>query len=160
MSGLSYIDIFLRLLPEAIVIILAGYALSEKKIDTKMYLFSSAILALLTYVYKILPITPALPMLLTAITTVIILVFINKIKVVQAIISTVVCYIVAIFMEGVNIFIMESIFNINTYIIFQDSSPLLRNLYGLPSLFLFAAINISYYFIARRLTVKKYVTNE
>lgn len=160
MSGLSWIDIFLRLIPEALIIILTGYALSEKKINTKSYILSSVILALVTFIFKILPISPALPMLLTAIFTVLILVFINKIKVVHAMISTVICYVSAILIEGLNIFAMESIFGIGTNIIFQDSTPLMRNLYGLPSLFLFTVINVSFYFIARRIKAKKNVTNE
>lgn len=159
MSGLSWIDIFLRLIPEGLIIILAGYALSENKINTKLYLLSSVSLALVTFVFKIMPITPALPMLLTAIATVLILVFINKIKVVHAVISTVVCYIVAIIIEGVNILALEKLLHIDPNEIFHDATPFIRNLYGLPSLFLFAVVIISFYFIVRRIKTKKNVTN-
>lgn len=160
MSGISWIDILLRLLPEALIIILAGHGLSGKKINIKLYLVSSVLLALVTYVFKILPITPALPMLLTTITTVLILVLINKVKVVHAVISTVVCYVVAIVTEGINIFALEKLLQVNPEEIFHGSNPLIRNLYGLPSLIVFALIMIGFYFITRRIKTKKNVTNE
>lgn len=159
MSGLSWIDIFLRLLPEALIIILAGHGLSGKKINTKLYLVSSVVLALGTYVFKILPITPALPMLLTAIITVLILTIINKIKVVHAVITTVVCYVVAIIIEGINIFALEKLLHINPEGIFHSANPLIRNLYGLPSLLVFSIIMLSFYFITRSIKTKKNVTN-
>ncbi len=155
MTGITWIDIFLRLIPEGLIIILAGYAVSKKAMNIKLYLISSVILAVTTFVLKILPISAALPMMLAAIAAVIILVFINKIKVVHAIIATLVCMILTLITEVVNIFLLEKLFNIDTNKIFQDATPLMRNLYGLPSLLLFAAIVIAYYFIARRKKVKK-----
>lgn len=160
MSGISWIDIFLRLIPEGLIIILAGYAVSKKAINAKLYLVSAAILAFITFVFKVLPITPALPMILSAIAAVIILTFINKIKVVHAIISTTACLLLTVLTEGINIFALEKLFHIDTYQIFQHSTPLIRNLYGLPCLFLWAAIVIVYYIIRRTRETKKNVTNE
>ena len=152
MAGLSWIDVVLRIIPEVMIIILAGYAVSKKEMNLKLYLFSSFLLALISFVFKTLPISAALPMILTVISAVIILVFINKIKIIHAIISAISCFILIILSEGVNLFVLEKILLINTNEIFQDATPFLKYLYGLPSLLLFAAIVTIYYFISRRKT--------
>lgn len=159
MSGLSWIDIFLRLIPEGLIIILAGYAVAKRALNVKLYLLSTGVLACITFVFKILPISAALPMILSAITAVIILVFINKIKVVYAIISTIVCLLLTVLIEGINIFTLEKLLHIDPNTIFKNATPLLRNLYGLPSLIILAAIIIIYYLIMRK-KQKKNVINE
>ncbi len=154
MSGLSWIDIFLRLIPEGLLIILAGYAVSKKAIDAKLYLFSSVILALVTYVLKILPISAALPMILSAIAAVLLLVFINRIKVLHSVISTIICMLLSLLLEGLNLFLLE-VFKVDTYEVFKDATPFTRYLYGLPSLLLFAAMVLAYYFINKKIRAKK-----
>ncbi len=159
MSGISWFDIFLRLIPEGFIIILAGYAVSRTIINAKLYIISSVVLALITYVFKILPISAALPMILSAIVAIILLVYINKIKVIFAVISTIACMILTLLFEGVNIFVLGTLLGIDPDTIFQNTSTILRNVYGLPSLFLFAAIVLTYYLISRR-KAKKNVVNE
>ena len=153
MSGLSWVDIFLRLIPEALIIILAGYAVSKKTMNAKLYLLSSVIQAATTFLYKSLPVSAALPMILSAVTAVLLLVFINKIKVVHAIISTTACLLLSLLIEGLNLFVLEFL-HVDTAAVFKDATPFLKNLYGLPSLFLFAAIVIVYFLISRKRKIK------
>lgn len=153
MTGLSWIDFFLRVIPEGFIIILAGYAVSKKAMNIKKYILASSILALAIFVYKILPISAALPLILSIITAIIILVFINKIKTAYAIISTIICFIVIIISEGINLFLLE-LFHINTNEILQNDSPFIKYLSGLPSLIILASIVIIYYFISRRKRAK------
>lgn len=160
MNGITWIDIFLRLIPEGLIIILAGYAVSKKALNMKLYLLSTGILASITFVLKLLPITPALPMILAAIAAVMILTFINKIKIVHAIISTTACLLLTVLTEGINIFALEKLLHIDTHQIFHYSDSLTRNLYGLPSLFLWGAIVLIVYFVNRARETKKNVTNE
>lgn len=157
MPDLTWIDFFLRLIPEGLIIILAGYAVSKKDMNIKLYLLASILLALLTFVLKMLPISTVLPMILSTISTVILLVLINKIKVIYAIISTFICFILLIITEGLNILILENVFNIETEIVFQNSSSFSRNIYGLPSLLIYGLIIILYYFISKRKKAKKNV---
>lgn len=159
MSGLSWLDIFLRLIPEGLIIILAGYALSKKNINTKRYLLSSIILAISIYAFKLLPISAALPMILSIITAIIVLIFVNKINTVHAIISSIICFMLLILTEAVNLFILEKLLNVDIKGIFQNGTPILKYLSGLPSLLVFAAIVLSYYFISRRKRAAN-VTNE
>lgn len=159
MNGLTWIDFFLRVIPEGLIIILAGYAVSKKAMNIKLYLLSSVFLGLITFGLKNLPVSAVFPVILSAITAVLLLGFINKIKVIYAIISTTVCLILSVLVEGINLFALEKLLKIDTYGIYLDATPILRILYGLPSLLIFAAIVIPYYFISRRKT-KKNVINE
>lgn len=160
MSGLSWIDIFLRFIPEGLIIILAGYAVSKKVVNVKLYLLSSALLGLITFTLKNLPISAVLPILLSATTAVLLLVFINKIKIIHAIISTTVCLVLSVLIEAINLFALEKLLCVDTYVIFKNATPILRILYGLPSLLVFALIVIAYYFISKRRRTKNDGVNE
>lgn len=155
MFELSWIDFVFRLIPEGLIIILAGYAVSKKVFNIKLYLLSSIILAVITFVLKNLPISAVLPVLLAAIAAVLLLVFINKIKVVYAIMSTMASLVLSLLIEGLNMVALEKMFQVDTYGVYINATPLLRILYGSPSLLVFAAIVISYYFISRRNRTKK-----
>ena len=159
MNGLTWIDILLRLIPEGLIIILAGYAISKKSVNIKPYLLSSIIFALITFLVKILPVSTALPMILSAITAVLLLVFINKIKVIHAVISTIICLLLSVLFEGLNIFMLEKIFSIGTNEIYNNANPVFKQLVMLPSLLLFAAVVIIYYFIMIKITKKNVTKN-
>lgn len=160
MSSLSWIDIFLRLIPEGLIIILAGYALSKKSIDIKRYLLSSLIVSLSIFVFKLMPISAALPMILSIITAIFVLIFINRIKTVHAIISSIICFILLILTEAINLFFLEKLLHIDVYNLFQHGTPFIKYLSGVPSLIIFAAIVLTYYFISKRKRAKNNVTNE
>lgn len=147
MASLSWIDLLLRLIPEALLIILAGYAISKKTVNTKLWFLSSIILSLLNFMFRLLPISTVLPMVLSSISAVIILNFINKIKTVKAILSTIICYVILILSEGVNMIFLGKVLGLDAKKIFLTSNSFMKNLYGLPSLLLFALVVISYYLI-------------
>lgn len=147
MVGLSWIDFFLRFIPEALIIILAGYAISKKDIDIKLWFISSIILSLLNLLFRSLPINTVLPMVLSSISAIIILNFINKIKTVKSILSTIICFVILILSEGINMILLEKVFGLNTKKIFLSSNILMKNLYGLPSLVIFALVVIVYYLL-------------
>jgi 4-amino-4-deoxy-L-arabinose transferase-like glycosyltransferase len=156
MESLSWIDFFLRLIPEGLIIILAGYAISQKDINIKLYLISSFIIAFLSFIYSQLPVSTTLPMVLTAISTVIILSSINKIKTRKAILSTLICFVLLIITEGINMVLLNKIFNLDTNKIFLSSNTLMRNIYGLPSLLIYGLIVLSCYLILKKRKEKKY----
>lgn len=160
MSNFSFIDVFLRLIPEGLIIILAGYALAKKSIDTKRYLLSSLIVALSIFIFKLLPISAALPMILSIFIAIIALIFINKIKTAHAIISSVVCFIVMMLTEAINLLVLQTVFHVNTDEVFLNAVPLEKYLYGLPSMLVFAAIVLAYYFISKRKRAQTDVTDK
>lgn len=150
MASLEWIDIFFRLIPEALLIILAGHAFSRKKLDSRRYILSSIIHALATYVYRLLPISTVMPMVLSAITAIVLLVLINKVMPFKAILSTIACFILSILSEAVNMMVLQLFKDVDVKKVFINSGPLMRNIYGIPSLLLFASIILAYFFITKK----------
>ncbi len=150
MIHLSWMDFVLRYIPEALLIILAGHAVQRKKIKLPNYLISSLILSLLNLIFKALPINAVIPMAMSGVAAILILKYINKIKTFYGIISILICYILLIILEAVNIAILGGVLKLDTNKIFLESTPLIKNLYGLPSLILFALLIIGFYVIRTR----------
>jgi hypothetical protein len=150
MLKLSWIELFIRIIPEGLIIILAGYAFSKKTINIKLYLLSSIILALLTFGFRSLPISAGLPMVLSATCAVVLLVIINKIIIGKAILSTMICALLSIIAEGANVLLLGEVFNLDINKILVTSGPVVKTLYGLPSLVLFGLIVVTYYFIVMK----------
>lgn len=155
MVGVSWIDLILRHIPEALLLILAGYAVSKEKVNLKLYLFSSIIISLCNFIFKSLPISTVLPIVLSAVVTILILSLINKIKTSKAILSTIICYVILIVSEGINMVLLNKIFGLDASKTFLTSNPLMKNLYGLPSLIIFALVIITYYLVYSREKTKK-----
>lgn len=151
MLKLTAIEFILRTIPEAFVYILAAYLFSNTKINLRRYLAASILLAVVTFIIRMLPINYGVHTILVVITATIILPYINKIDVIQAIKSIIITIICLLIFEGINIQIL--------YIIFKDGldsiflNPILKTLYGLPSLICFYIVILSYYLIKRN-TVK------
>ena len=158
MSGLTWIDILVRLIPEGLIIMLAGYAISKKAVTIKPYLLSSVLFALITFLVKMLPVSAVLPTILSATTAVLLLALINKIKVIHAVISTIVCLMLSVLFEGLNMFILEKLFSIGTNEIYY-TTPVFKELVMLPSLLLFAAVVITFYFIMMKVAKKSVTKN-
>lgn len=150
MASLSWIDFVLRLIPEALLIILASYAISKKAINVKLWFLSSIILALLSIVFRSLPISRVLPMILSGISSAIILTVINKLNVIKVILSTIICFVILTLAEFTNMILLDKIFLINTEKVFLSSNVFMKNLYGLPSLIIFGLFVIPYYLYIRR----------
>jgi|GEM_PF-6078519 len=145
MTKLTWLDFILRLIPEGFLIMMAGYAVAKRKIAWKPYVVSSFLFAVITLLLKVLPISAVLPMLLSATTAVILLILINKIKAMHAILSTLVCFILSLLLEGLNVVVLGKVMGLDTELIFERSGALVKNLYSLPSLALFALLIILYY---------------
>lgn len=150
MAPLHWVDILFRLIPEGLIIILAGYAFSKKKFNFLRYILSSIIHALLTFGYRLLPVSTVMPMVLSAITAIILLISINKILPFKAIFSTLGCFVLSILFEALNMIILELVLKIDIRKVFINSGPIMRNVYGLPSIALFASVVLIYFFITKK----------
>jgi hypothetical protein len=135
-----------RIIPEAFIIILAGYAFSKRKLEVIPYIRSSIILATSTFIIGLLPATKVMQMVLSAIVAVVVIVLVNNLKPVKAIFSTLVCLALTISYELLNILLLQMVFGLDTYKIFNESGPLVKNISGLPSYILFASTVIIIYF--------------
>jgi hypothetical protein len=145
MLKVTPIELLLRLIPEGFVFMFASYAFSKRLIDKNKYLLSSLILGIATYIIRLFPINFGVHSVLGIIAIVVITVNINKIDIIKAISAAVIAMIFGFISEGVNVFIIQSIFKSDISKVFDD--PVQKSLYGLPSLFILAAIIGLYYFI-------------
>lgn len=148
MLKLKIIEIFLRGIPEAGLFIFAMYVFSKNSIDTKKYIVATAILAVIAYLIRLLPINYGVHTILSLISLIVLSVNINKIDTIKAIGCGIIIMVLEGLCEGVDIFFIQHILNLNISYIFSD--PTLKILYGIPSLLIFALIVEGYYLISKR----------
>lgn len=158
MNFLDYVTLFfLQYIPNGLIYVLAGYAISKKTVDVNKYLISSGILAVFGFGAKILSQTMLLntsntvPQILILFACIILLVSINNIKIVNGILSSLSIMILQLIFEGVYVMlILRAVLKINIETIFQKSL-LISSLIGLPYLILLGFIVYIFY----KLMIKK-----
>lgn len=149
MLKLLPIEFFLRLILESFILILAGYAFSSMRIEKKDFCISSALLAVATYLIRMLPIHFGVHTIILLVVYVLISVKINKIDINRAISAGLFSSIVLFLSEWINIFVLTKILKINIDIIFK--SPIKKSIYLLPSIMLFALmVTLVFYINALR----------
>lgn len=144
MLKLTWVEFFARGLPEAFLFIFAAYAFSKNALNIKRYLLSSVLFTVMVYFIRLLPIQYGVNTILSIIVFIILIVNINKIDIIKSIKAVVIAVILEFVCEGVNVFIIQYIFRADMNYIFAD--PILKILYGIPSLLFFVCIISIYYF--------------
>ncbi|OOM73675.1 hypothetical protein CLPUN_44290 [Clostridium puniceum] len=146
MLKLTYIEFFLRTLPEIFILVYGIHILSKKSIDIKKYIFCSIVLSILTFFVRWLPIYFGVHTIIDIILT-ISMMFIIKITLMTSIYNTFVMYFLLSISEFINMGALR-LLNINTSIDFY--SPYQKCILGLPSLIIvFLFIIISKYISKR-----------
>lgn len=145
MLRVPIIELFLRLIPEGFLFMFASYAFSKRVIIKNRYIFSSLMLGVAGYIIRLFPINFGVHSVLSIIAMVVITVNINKIDIVKAISAAVIVMILGFVSEGVNVFIIQNIVKANISEIFED--PIMKSLYGMPSLLILGVILGAYYSI-------------
>ncbi|AVK47994.1 hypothetical protein AXY43_08125 [Clostridium sp. MF28] len=143
MLRLTVFEFIFRLVPEAFVLILAMIALSNVKLNSKRYIISSLLLAVCEYGIRLLPINYGVPTILDIFVMIIIMWSINKADVVLSIKSSLITTIVLFMCEGLNMLLLNIAFRNSLDVIMLN--PVLKEIYGLPSLVCFAIITLIYY---------------
>ncbi|MGL5380941.1 hypothetical protein, partial [Clostridium sp.] len=137
MLQLTFLELFIRTIPESFLFVFAVYAFSNVKVDKKKYILASTTLALTVFVIRELPISYGVHTLLNIMALIIIATTINKIDIIKSIKSGIITAVLLFVCEGVNIFLLQCIFQEEMMIrIFEN--PALKTIYGVPSLFVFA----------------------
>jgi hypothetical protein len=157
MLSLPIIELFLRLIPEGFLFIFAAYVFSKTTINRNKYILSSILLGTIGYFIRFFPIDYGVHSVLTLILYIVLVTNINKINIVKSIQTGIINMIFLFICEGINVFIIQFIFKRDLNIIFKD--PILKTIYGVPSLIIFTLIVGIYYFILHRRTEMKYVSN-
>lgn len=155
MLKLTLLEFFLRNIPEALILIWGIYVICRKSLKILQYLFSSMVVAILTFFIRLLPIYNGVHIIINIIMIISIMAIIG-IPLIKAIYSTLLIIFMLCLSEFLNIMILSSL-NINTNINILD--PLTKCVYGIPSLILLSLFII---IINKLLKMKegiKYVSN-
>jgi hypothetical protein len=151
MLRLTAFEFIFRALPEAFLFIFAGFVFSNNKINAKKYIISSILLAICIYFIRMLPINYGVNTILVIIIQTAILTSINKIDVIKSIKSAIVVAICLFILEALNVLMLSIIFKEQFNAIMLN--PILKIIYGLPSLIGFIII-ISCYYISKKGKIK------
>lgn len=156
MLQLTFLELFIRAIPECLLFVFAVYAFSNTKIDKRKYFIASATLAVTIFIIRELPISYGVHTLLNIMALIIIATTINKIDIIKSIKSGIITAVLLFVCEGVNIFLLQCIFQEEMMIrIFE--TPALKTIYGVPSLIIFAVAVLIYYKICSKKREMKYV---
>lgn len=147
MLEITIVELILRAIPEAFLLILGGCIISRKSIDNKSYLIASMLFGVSTYLVRMLPIQFGVHTIIIIMIFILINTSLNKIPIRKAISSSLISIITLSICESINLFILNFL-KIDVQAIIDN--PLLKTLYFMPSLALFALIILIFYVVIRR----------
>ncbi|PRR84310.1 hypothetical protein [Clostridium vincentii] len=128
MLQITWIEFFLRVIPEMFIVIWGIHIVARKTFDIPKYIFSCIVLALLAFFIRSLPIYFGVHMIINMILIIGIMVMI-KFSLVKAIYSTLLMFFMLSLSEVLNMVILN-LLNISM----DNISPVLKCVYGVPSL--------------------------
>ncbi|WP_461207181.1 hypothetical protein [Clostridium sp. DL1XJH146] len=153
MLTISWFEFIVRGIPEEFLFVLAIHTFSKTGINLKKYLLAGGLFWIFASLIRLLPIQYGIHTILSLIVLIILVNYINKIEVVKAIRAGLITLIVEFVFEGINFFIIQFILKVDLDTMMND--PILKTLYGLPSIILFGIfITINYIRISRRKELK------
>lgn len=136
MNRVPFIEVFLLGLPESYLFLLMCSAFSRKKINYKTYVLFSIIFSLIIYLARLLPVQFGINTILTIGFMILYNVKIIKINVLKSIQATILSFMLRFISEFLNIALIKFVIHEDLNKIFGNS--LLKAVYTLPSLFIFA----------------------
>ncbi|MBV7271406.1 hypothetical protein JMF89_02840 [Clostridiaceae bacterium UIB06] len=131
MLKLTWIELFLRTIPEMFIFIWGIHVLSKKCINIGNYIFFSILMAVIIFFVRWLPIYFGVHMIINIILTISVVVIIG-IPIIKAIYSTLLMYFILSLSEFINMAILNLL---NSQTSFQLSNPLIKCELFSPSLF-------------------------
>jgi len=143
MLQLNWIEIFLRNIPEMLLIVWGIHILARKSINMKVYLISSIIMALVNFFVRMLPIYFGVHTLIIVILTICIIA-ISGIPTGKAIYGTLLMFLILSLSEFINVAILNLLnININS----EFTNPIIKSVLGIPSLIIMSlfVLTIRYY---------------
>lgn len=143
MLKLTPLEFFTRGLPEAFLFIFAAYAFSKRFVNIKSYIISSVLYGFMAYIVRFLPIHYGVHTIINVFIIITLTVNINKIDLISSIRSAITVIIVQFICEGINVLIIQYIFNADMNQVFNH--PVLKILYGIPSIIIFGSISLICY---------------
>lgn len=145
MLKIQWIEIFLRCIPEMLLMIFGIHVVARKSINMKIYILSSIIMGLVTFFVRMLPIYFGIHTFITVILTICAMSIIG-IPIINAIYGTLLMVLILSLSEFLNMAILN-LLNINIEVL----NPIIKSVFGIPSLIItYLFIIIIRYFIKRR----------
>lgn len=132
------ITLILRGIPEAFIHMYAVYAFANLKINKKKYIGSSLVLAFLMVLISKLPISYGIHTILVVMTIIGLGVRFNQLDTIYCTSIAIINMIIQFLAEGVNVVLIEKILKMD--IGKAMSNPLVKSIYGLPSLAIFFGV--------------------
>lgn len=149
MLRLSSVEILLRAMPEAFLIILSIYTFSKTKLHKRRYFISVLIYFLLIISVRALPINYGVHTILLIIMLMFIGAGINKIDTMKMMMVSILTYIIIFICEGINVLLLQCVLGQDIGHLFEDIE--LKTLYGVPSLILdYIVVGICYHYLVKR----------
>lgn len=147
MLKLQWIEIFLRLIPEMFLVIWGITIISKESLNIKRHILLSAIMAILTFFIKTLPIYFGIHTIIIIVLIIIIMVT-SGIPVIASIYGTLIMSLILSLSESLNMLLLN-LFNIITNVNYIN--PIKKCILGIPSLvILFLIVIILNYVVTRR----------
>lgn len=143
MLKITPLEFFTRGLPEAFLFIFAAYVFSKRFVNIKRYIISSVLYGFMAYIVRFLPIHYGVHTIINVFIIITLTVNINKFDLISSIRSAITVIILQFICEGINVLIIQYIFNADMNHVFND--PVLKILYGIPSIIIFGAISLICY---------------
>ncbi|WP_411680284.1 hypothetical protein [Clostridium thailandense] len=157
MLKLTWIELFLRLIPENLILVWGIHVIAKKSYSSILnYIFASIAISTIAFFIRWLPIYFGVHMVINIILTISIMVIIG-IPIIKTIYSTLLMYFILSFSEFINM-IMLNLFNIDVN--FKFSEPLMKCVLGIPSLITASVfIIVIKYFLKMKARRKNYYAN-
>lgn len=146
MLKVTFLELLIRGVLEAFLMVLAAYSFANKRIDKKAYVLSSIIISLVVYLVRFLPISYGVHTILNVFVLIFLISNINKIDLIDSIRGSILILMILFLCEGLNIFIVKFLLHRNLKDLFKSSLD--KVVFGIPSTIIFAIIVFSYYIIA------------
>lgn len=155
MLRISWFEFIVRGIPEEFLFVFAVHAFTKTGINLKKYLLSGTVLWVLAYLIRFLPIQYGIHTILGLIVLILLVNFINKIDIIKTIRAAIIAFILEFVFEGLNLFFIQFVLKIDMDMMMNN--PILKPLYGLPSIILFGIFVIAYYFRLSKRKELKYI---
>ncbi|ADL53704.1 hypothetical protein [Clostridium cellulovorans] len=140
----------LRGIIETILLVVANFVFIKKELKLKECLNLVYIFMPISIFIRFLPIQSSLTTIINAIIQIIVIATLCKIEVHKAIFGVLTSITCLALSEGINILFLRQVLHLNLENVFSD--PLKKELYGIPSLILFAVVLRIVYLLRRKRT--------
>ena len=154
MIQLTWIEFFIRVIPESFFVILLIHAFSKQAIDKKKYIMATLVYSILVFSVRMLPISYGIHTMVNLIMLILITSTINKIDIKIGIPSSILTLIFLFICELVNMLIVQDLLHLDIERMFY--SVYIKTIYSSLSLVLLAFISIFSYNL---LVIKKRAQN-